>query len=127
MLDRVDEGEVRPEGGVEFDVREETVERVAASMDMVGVVCFSEELRTEDGGVKLLIHGESGLGIFQIPFWDPRIFFGRVSLPSDQEGARRWSSAVVYDLFNFILFLFVDKVRRWRREVLAVDFIFAIR
>ena len=81
----------------------------------------------EDGGVKLLICGESRLGIFQIPFWDPRIFFGRVSLPSDQEGTRRRSSAVAYDLFNFIFFLSVDKVGRWHREVLAVDFIFAIR
>ena len=82
----MDEGEVRPEGGVEFEVREETVERVEASMDMVKVVCFSEGLGAEDGGKKLFIQDKSGLGIFQIPFWDPRVFFSRVSLPSDQEG-----------------------------------------
>ena len=83
-------------------------------------------LGAEDGGMKLLIRGEGGLGIFQIPFWDPRVFFGRVSLPSDQEGTSRWSSAVAYDLFYFILFFSIDKVRGWRGEVLAVDLVFAI-
>ena len=91
------------------------------------MVSVRERLGVEDGGVKLLIQGESGLGIFQIPFRDPRIFFGRVSLPSDQEGTRRRSSAVAYDLFNFIFFFPIDKVRRWRREVLAVDLVFAVR
>ena len=83
-------------------------------------------LGAEDGGVKLLICGESGLGIFQVPFWDPRVFFGRVSLPSDQEGTSRWSSTVAYDLFYFILFFSIDKVRGWHGEVLAVDLVFAI-
>ena len=40
MFDRVDEGEVWPEGGDEFGEREETVERVEASIDMFKVVCF---------------------------------------------------------------------------------------
>ena len=40
MFDRVDEGEVRPEGGDEFDEREEKVERVEALIDMFVVVCF---------------------------------------------------------------------------------------
>ena len=65
--------------------------------------------------------------MFQIPFRDPRIFFGRIPLPSDQEGAGRWSSAVAYDLFYFIFFFSVDKVRRWHREVPAVDLVFTIR
>ena len=86
-----------------------------------------EQLRAEDGGVKFLIRGESGLGIFQIPFWDPRVFFGRVSLPSDQEGTSRWSSAVAYDLFYFILFFSIAKVRGWHGEVFAMDLVFAIR
>ena len=77
--------------------------------------------------MKLLIRGEGGLGIFQIPFWDPRVFFGRVSLPSDQEGTSRRSSTVAYDLFYFVFLFAVDKVRGWRREVLAVDFVFVIR
>ena len=82
---------------------------------------------TEDGGVKLFIRSEGGLGMFQIPLGDPRVFFGRVSLPSDQEGTGRRSSTVAYDLFYFVFFFSVDKVRRWRREVLAMDLVFAIR
>ena len=34
---------------------------------------------------------------------------------------------MAYDLFNFVFFFPIDKVRRWRREVLSVDFIFTIR
>ena len=90
------------------------------------VVVVRGRLGAEDGGVKLLICGESGLGIFQIPFRDPRVFFGQVSLPSDQEGTSRRSSAVAYDLFYFILFFSIDKVRGWRGEVLAMDLVFAI-
>ena len=30
------------------------------------------------------------------------------------------------DLFDFIFFFPVDKVRRWCREVLSVDFVFTI-
>ena len=84
-------------------------------------------LGAEDGGMKLFIQGESGLGIFQIPFRDPRVFFGQVSFPSDQEGTGRRSSAVAYDLLDFVFFLPIDKVRGRRREVLAVDLVFAIR
>ena len=91
------------------------------------VVVARDRLRAEDGGVKLLIRGESGLGIFQIPFWDPRVFFGQVSLPSDQEGTSRRSSVVAYNLFYFISFFPVDKVRGWHWEVLAVDLVFTIR
>ena len=65
--------------------------------------------------------------MFQVPFWGPRVFFGRISLPMDQEGAERWRSTVANDLLDFIFFFSIDKVRRWRREVLAVDFIFMIR
>ena len=51
-------------------------------------------LRGEHSGVESFVCGESELGIFQIPFWDPRIFFGRISFPSDQERSFGWSSAV---------------------------------
>ena len=91
------------------------------------VVVARGRLRAEDGGVKLFIRSESGLGMFQIPLRDPRVFFGRVSLPSDQEGTRQRGSAVAYNLFNFVFFLPVDKVRGRHREVLAMDLIFAIR
>ena len=36
-------------------------------------------------------------------------------------------SVVADDLFNFIFFFSIDKIRWLRQEVLAVDFIFAIR
>ena len=65
--------------------------------------------------------------MFQVPFWDPRVFFGRISLPSDQEGVGGWGSAVANDLFDFIFLFSIDKVRGWRWEVLAVDFIFRNR
>ena len=84
-------------------------------------------LGVEDGGVKLFISGEGGLCMFQVPFRDPGIFFGGISLPSDQEGAGGRSSAVAYDLLYFVFFFAVDKVRGWRREVLAVDLVFTIR
>jgi hypothetical protein len=45
----------------------------------------------------------------------------------DQEGVGGWSSAVSYDLFNFIFFFSLDVFRGWHREVLAMDFIFTIR
>ena len=77
--------------------------------------------------MKLFIQSEGGLSMFQIPLRDPRVFFGRVSLPSDQEGTGRWGSAVAYDLFYFVFFFSIDKVRGRHREVLAMDLIFAIR
>ena len=91
------------------------------------VVVARERLRAEDGGVKLFIRGEGGLGMFQIPLRDPRIFFSGVSLPSDQEGTGCRGSAVADNLFNFVFFFAVDKVRGWCREVLPVDLVFTIR
>ena len=84
-------------------------------------------LGAEDGGVKLFIRSKGGLCMFQVPFRNPVFFFGRVSFPSDQEGTGGRSSAVADDLFNFVFFFAVDKVRRWRREVPAVDLVFALR
>ena len=65
--------------------------------------------------------------MFQIPLGDPRVFFGRVSLPSDQEGTGGRGSTVAYDLLYFVFFFPIDKVRGWRREVFAMDLVFAIR
>ena len=45
MFDRVDKGEVWPEGGDEFGEREETVERVEALIDIFMVDCFYEEVK----------------------------------------------------------------------------------
>ena len=65
--------------------------------------------------------------MFQVPLGDPRVFFGRVSLPSEQEGTRCRSSAVTYDLFYFVFLFAIDKVGGWRREVPAMDLVFTIR
>ena len=91
------------------------------------VVVAKGRLGKEGGGVQLLIRGKGGLCMFQILLGDPRVFFGRVFLPSDQEGTGGQGSAVAYNLFYFVFFFPIDKVRGWRREVLAVDLIFAIR
>ena len=80
----------------------------------------------EDGGMKPFVQGEGGLGMFQVPLGDPGVFFGRVSLPLDQEGAGGWRSTVADNLFDFVFFFSLDKVRRWHREVLAVDLVFTI-
>ena len=81
----------------------------------------------EDGGMELFIGSEGGLGMFQIPFRDPRVFFHRISLPSDWKGMGKWSSAVAYDLLNFIFLFSVDKVRGRYREVPAVDLVCTIK
>ena len=107
-------------------MREEIVERVEALKDMVMMVWMGGKLRAEDGWVKLFVRSDGRLGVFQIPFRDPRVFFGGVSFPSDQERTSRRSSAVANDLVNFVFFFPIDKVRRWRREVLAMDLVFAI-
>ena len=106
-------------------MREETVEMVEALIDMV-VVISRGRLGAEDGGVKLFIRREGGLCMFQVPLRDPGIFFGGVSLPSDQEGAGGRSSAVADDFFDFVFFFAIDKVRGWRGEVPAVNLVFAI-
>jgi len=44
--------------------------------------------------VEFLIVRKGGLGIFENPLRDPRVFFGGVSFPSDQEEAVSRGSAV---------------------------------
>ena len=77
--------------------------------------------------MKLFVQGKGGLGIFQIPLRNPRVFFGQIPLPSDQERTGGWSSMVAYDLLNFVFFFSIDKVRGRHREVPAVDLVFVIR
>ena len=93
---------------------------------MVKVVLARERLRVENGGMKLLIRGEGRVGMLQILLRDPRIFFGQVFLPSDQEEMGRRSSVVAYNLFYFVFFFPVNKVRRWHWEVLSMDLVFTI-
>ena len=90
------------------------------------MVLARRRLRGKDGGVKLFIQGEGGLGMFQVPLRDPGVFFGRISFPSDQEGSGGRRSTVADNLFDFVFFFPIDKVRRWHREVLAVDLVFSI-
>ena len=129
VFDRVEEGEGDRGGEGTLEVREDTVETEDTLKDifLVVVVWLRGGWEKEDGGVKLFIRSEGGLGMFQIPLRDPGIFLGRIPLLSDQEGAGRRSSAVAYDLLNFIFLFSIDKVRRWHREVPAMDLIFAIR
>ena len=77
--------------------------------------------------MKLFIRGQGGLCMFQVPLRNPGIFFGGVSFPSDQERTGCRGSAVADNLFDFVFFFAVDKVRGWRREVPAVDLVFSIR
>jgi len=70
---------------------------------------------------------KGGLGIFEIPLRDPRIFFGGVSFPSDQEEAVSRGSTVAENLFNFVFFFSLDKIRWWSWEVLSVDGVLLVR
>ena len=58
------------------------------------VVTRRRGLGRKDGGVAFIII-QSGLCIFEIPFWDPRVFFGQVSFPLDQEELLEWGASVV--------------------------------
>ena len=91
---RVEVGEGLREVRSETEGREDTVEIEDALVDMVMREDGGAKLGGENCGMKSFVGGKSGLGIFQVPFWDPRIFFGRISFPSDQERSFGWSSAV---------------------------------
>ena len=67
-----------------------------------------------------------GVGMFQILLWDPEVFFGQISLPSDQERTFGQSSAVAQNLLDFIFFFSIDKVRGWRWEIRTMDCVFVI-
>ena len=128
-FDRVEEGEGDRGGEGTLEVREDIVETEDALRDMflMVVVRLRGGWGTKGGRVELFIRSEGGLGMFQILLRDPRIFFGRISLPSDQEGTGGRGSVVAYNLLYFIFFLPIDKIRRWHREVLSMDFVFTIR
>ena len=128
-FDRVEEGEGDRGGEGTLEVREDIVETEDALRDMflMVVVRLRGGWGTTGGRVELFIRSEGGLGMFQILLRDPRIFFGRISLPSDQEGTGGRSSAVAYDLFDFVFLFSVDKVRGRCWGVPAMDLVFAIR
>ena len=70
---------------------------------------------------------EEFLGSGKFCFRKPRVFFSRVTLPSDKVLPSGRNSFVTNDLFDFVMFLVIDEIRGWRWEVSAVNFIFVIR
>ena len=70
---------------------------------------------------------EKFLGSGELRFRKPRVFFSGVAFPSDKVLPLGWSSFVMNDLFDFIMFLIIEKVWGWRWEILAMNFIFVIR
>ena len=84
VSDCVEVGEELPEERSESVGREDTVEIEETLIDMI-VMIWWWGLRREDGGMELFVSGESGLCMFQIPFWDPGVFFSRIPFPSNQE------------------------------------------
>ena len=66
---------------------------------------------------------EEFLGHRELCFGKPRVFFGRVALPSDKVLPLGRSSFVTNDLFDFVMFLVIDEIWKWRWEVLAMNFI----
>ena len=93
-----------------------------------GLVSFGR--KKQWGGkarVEFLIVCKGGLGIFEVPLRDPRIFFGGVSFPSDQEEVVGQSSVVTKDFFYFVFFFPLDKIWWWRREVLSVNRVFFVQ
>ena len=79
------------------------------------------------GGAKgVLIFLEEFLGRGELSFGKPRVFFGGVAFPSDKVLLSGWSSFVMNDLFDFIMYLVINEIWGWRWEVLAVNFILMI-
>ena len=76
---------------------------------------------------RVLIVLEEFLGSRELCFGKPRVFFSRVAFPSEKVLASGWSSFVTNDLFDFIMFLVIDEIWGWSREVPSMNFVFMIR
>ena len=70
---------------------------------------------------------QGGGSIFKLCLRKPRVFFSRVSFPLDEVFVISRGTWVFQDLFNFIFFFSIEKVRWWCREIHPVGFIFMIR
>ena len=70
---------------------------------------------------------EEFLGSGELCFGKPRVFFSGVALPSDKVLPSGWSSFVMNDLFDFVMFLVINEIWGWSREVPSVNFVFMIR
>ena len=75
----------------------------------------------------VLIVLEEFLDCREFHFRKPRVFFGRVSFPTDKILPMGWSSFVMNDLLDFIVFFVINEIRWGRREVPSMYFIFEIR
>ena len=69
---------------------------------------------------------EEFLGNRELNFGKPRVFFGRVAFPLDKVLLSGRSSFVMNDLFDFVMFLVIDEIWGWSREVPSMNFIFMI-
>ena len=67
------------------------------------------------------------LGSGELSFREPRVFFSRVALPSDEVLPSGRSSFVTNDLFDFVMFFVIDEIWGWRWEVPAMNFILMVR
>ena len=70
---------------------------------------------------------EEFLGSGELSFRKPRVFFGRVAFASDKVLSSGWSSFVMNDLFNFVMFFVINEIWGRSREVPSMNFIFVIR
>ena len=75
----------------------------------------------------VLIVLEEFLDCREFCFRKPRVFFGRVPFPTDKILPMGWSSFVMNDLLDFIVFFVINEIRWGRREVPSMYFIFEIR
>ena len=74
-----DDGEDRVQEGRGLSREGRTEEESSIAM----VVGGRRGLRGECGGMSFFILVESGLGMFQVPFWFPRVIFCGEPFPSD--------------------------------------------
>ena len=66
------------------------------------------------------------LGSRELHFGKPRVFFSGITLPMEKVLLLGWSSFVMNDLLNFVMFFVIDEIWWWRWEVPSVDVIFVI-
>ena len=57
---------------------------------------------------------EEFLGSGEFCFGEPRVFFSGVAFPSDKVLPSGQGSFMMNDLFDFIMFLIIDEIWRWR-------------
>ena len=56
---------------------------------------------------------EEFLGSGEFHFRKPRVFFSGVAFPLDKVLLSGWGSFMMNDLFDFVMFLIIDKIWGW--------------